>query len=608
MAMALQSTEHYLAADVVVAGGGAAGVPAALAAARRGARVVLIQDRHVLGGNSSSEVRMHIVGADRHGAVPHAREGGIIEELRLEDAVWNPQRSSHMWDQLLYDKVVAEPNITLLLNTSVEEVVMDAETSTAGSRRRIRAVTASRPSTEDRFVVEASIFLDCTGDGRLGVDAGADFRMGREGRHEYGEDLAWVDERDTQTLGSSIMFTARKYDRPMPFKAPDWARQIKDCDELPHRPHGGPGFEYGYWWLEWGGQLNTIKDNDLIRHELTRVVLGVWDHIKNSGKHPESANWALDWVATIPGKRESRRFLGDHLLTQHDLQAGRIFEDEVAYGGWAIDEHPPEGIDNPGRPFIPTPIPLYSIPLRCLYSRNVANLFMAGRNISATHVAFASTRVMATCAVMGQAAGTAAALCVHEGITPRELTTDKERLTGLKQTLLKDDCYLLGTKNEDPLDLARQAQATASREIEYHPAANVLSGVTRQVKGESHQWAAPIDSDGGGGAWLQLGWPEPSRLSEVRLTFDTGFARPLTLTMSDHHTSKTIRSPQPETVRDYVVEARVGQEWQELAQVTGNYQRLRVHRFMPITAHAIRLRVLATNGDAAARVFEVRCY
>lgn len=595
----MRVTEHRLQADIVVAGGGAAGLPAALAAARHGAKVVLIQDRHVLGGNSSSEVRMHVVGADRHGKVPHARESGIIEELRLEDAVWNPQRSPHMWDQLLYDKVVSEPNITLLLNTSLDGAVVDG--------KRIKSVTASRPSTEDHFTIEASVFLDCTGDGRLGVEAGAEYRMGREARREFGEDLAWVDEADTQTLGSSIMFTARKYDRPMPFRAPKWARKIKDCEELPHRPHGGPGFEYGFWWLEWGGQLDTIKDNDRIRHELTRVVLGVWDHVKNSGRHPDSENWALDWVATIPGKRESRRFMGDYLLNQHDLQAGRIFEDEVAYGGWAIDEHPPEGIDSPGRPFIPTPVPLYSIPLRCLYSRSVENLFVAGRNISATHVAFASTRVMATCAVMGQAAGAAAAMCAREGVAPRDLAAAPSRL---QQILLKDDCYLLGTKNEDPLDLARQARVTASGEIECHSPKKVVDGTTRQVGDESHQWAAPLSSDGEGGAWLRLDWPSPMNVSEVRLTFDTGFERALTLTMSDHHTRQTIRGPQPETVRDYALEAldSAGSSWHPLAQVTGNYQRLRVHRFEPTQTAAVRLRVTATNGDPNARLFEVRAY
>ena len=155
---------------------------------------------------------------------------------------------------------------------------------------------------------------------------------------------------------------------------------------------------------------------------------------------------------------------------------------------------------------------------------------MAGRNVSATHVAFASTRVMATCAVMGQAAGTAAAWCAREALTPRQLAGDARHLTALKQALLKDDCYLLGTRNEDTLDLARRARASASGELECHGAAKVLSGVTRQVQGESHQWAGPLGSDGGGGATLRLDWPQPVTLAEVRLVFDSGFARPLTLT------------------------------------------------------------------------------
>lgn len=591
----MQLRTHHLTADVVVAGGGAAGVPAALAAARHGARVVLIQDRSVLGGNSSSEVRMHVVGADRHGHVPHAREGGIIEELRLEDAVWNQQRSPNMWDQLLYDKVASEPNVTLLLNTSLDGVRIDG--------RRIAAVHASRQSIEEEFEITAPIYLDCTGDGRLGVEAGAAFRHGREGRHEYDEDLAWVSERDGKTLGSSILFTARQHDRPMPFRAPAWARRYERCEDLPHRPH--PDFEYGYWWIEWGGQLDTIADNDQIRHELTRITLGIWDHIKNSGRHPESRNWALEWVATIPGKRESRRFLGDYLLTQHDLQAGRVFPDEVAYGGWAIDEHPPEGIDNPGKPFIPTPVPLYAIPLRCLYSRDVENMLMAGRNISATHVAFASTRVMATCAVIGQAAGTAAAQCARDGLTPRALVNEQAQLAALQQALLKDDCYLLGTRNDDPADLVRRARVSASAALPCHDAAKVLSGVTRQVGDETNQWAAPLAADG---AWLQLDWPEPQTLAEVRLVFDTGFARQLTLTMSDSHNARQVRGPQPETVRAYRLDALVDGAWRTLADVTGNYQRLRVHRFAPVRAAALRLTVTATNGDAAARVFELRAY
>jgi hypothetical protein len=202
-------------------------------------------------------------------------------------------------------------------------------------------------------------------------------------------------------------------------------------------------------------------------------------------------------------------------------------------------------------------------------------------------------------------------------MTPHQLAHDPAQRGALQQALLKDDCYLLGTRNEDPLDLARQASVTASAELDCHAGSNVLSGVTREVDGESHQWAAPLGSDGGSGtggtsdngtAWLQLDWPAPVTLSEVRLVFDTGFARPLTLTMSDHHTGKTIRAPQPETVRDYTLEARQDGGWRELARETGNYQRLRVHHLQPLQTQSLRLRVTATNGDPAARLFELRTY
>src|SRR5690606_26278632 len=241
--------QKTLQCDVLVAGGGPAGVAAALAAARSGARVVLCQDRPVLGGNASSEVRMHIVGADCSGrrGVPLAtetREGGIIEEIRLETAVRNPQRSASMLDLILYEKCRAEPNLTLLLDTAVTGAEVDGE--------RIVAAWADRHSTEDRFCIEAAVFIDCTGDGRLGVEAGALFRHGREGKDEFGESLA-VAEADRKTLGSTLLFQARKHDRPMPFKAPPWARKFTE-EDLKFRPHATAGvdrgLEYGYWWVE----------------------------------------------------------------------------------------------------------------------------------------------------------------------------------------------------------------------------------------------------------------------------------------------------------------------------------------------------------------------
>lgn len=591
-------TQVDLACDVLVAGGGPAGVCAAVAAARNGARVVLVQDRSRLGGNSSSEVKMHIVGANHHKSRPGWREGGLLEEFRLDDAANNPQRSWELWDLLLYDKVVSEPNLTLLVDT----VLFAADTKD----NRIQHAYARCDKTEHLYKITAGLYLDCTGDCRLGLEAGAEMRYGREARSEHGEPLA-PETPDKETLGSSILFTSRKYDHPMPFTPPKWARKVTK-DQLLKRPTGS--WEYGYWWIEWGGQMNTIHDNERIRFELLSIVMGVWDYIKNSGAHPTSANWAMDWVGMIPGKRESRRLVGDHLLTQFDLMGTNgDFEDAVCIGGWPMDDHPPGGFDRADLPpCVQVKTPIYNIPLRSLYSKNITNLMMAGRNISATHVAFTSTRVMATCAVMGQAAGTAAALATRWGISPRELAHDKARLAELQQTLLRDDQSIDRRKNEDPADLARGAMITASGESDDAPARNVINGYVRDIPGQYvNRWSAEMESDG---AWLELAWAQPQKLSQVQFTFDTGFHRELTLTASDGANKGIIRAPQPETIRDYEVlyRAKEGGEWQKLVEVRGNHQRLVRHAFAPVEAQAVRLHVSATNGDKQARVFEVRCY
>lgn len=580
-----------LETDVVVAGGGLAGVCAALAAARHGARVVLLQDRSRLGGNSSSEVKMHVVGANCHKGRPGWREGGIIEELRLEDAVRNPQRSWEMWDLLLYDKVISEPNITLLLETALFRAEV--------REGRIQRVHARCDKTEHLYRIRAPLFVDATGDSRLALEAGAEYRTGREARSEFGESLA-PEKADGETLGSSILFTSRDYGRPMPFTPPAWARKVTR-DHLRFRKI--TSWEYGYWWVEWGGQLDTIRDNERIRFELLSIALGVWDYIKNSGDHPSSETWALDWIGMMTGKRGSRRVVGDHILTQHDLMRG-TFDDAVAIGGWPMDDHPPGGFDRPDLPPNTNlrPPEVYGIPLRSLYSRNIANLMMAGRNISATHAAFTSTRVMATCACIGQAVGTAAALCLRENITPRELAREGSRVRRLQQILLRDDQTLRGVRNEDEQDLARRATVIASSEESHAPASNVIDGWVRDIPGkEIHQWQGRMQE---GGAWIELRWPQPVRISEVQLTFDTGFQRELTLSSSESANKGIIRAPQPETVRDYVLEAG----GKQIARVQGNYQRLRRHRFEPIETDRLRLRVTATNGSDLARVFEIRCY
>jgi hypothetical protein len=572
-----------LETDLLVAGGGLAGVLAAIAAARHGARVILVQDRSRLGGNSSSEVKMHVLGANSHNR--GWREGGILEELCLTDAVRNPQRSWELWDLLLYDRVVSEPNITLLLDSVLYRARVSGD--------RIQEAMVRSDHTEQIYRIRAKMFCDATGDSRLALEAGAELRGGREARDEFNESLA-MEKADHETLGSSVLFTSRHYDRPMPFTPPAWARKIGK-EHLKFRAVNS--WEYGYWWVAWGGDRNTIRDDQRIRFELLSIALGVWDYIKNSGDQPSSAAWAMDWIGMIPGKRGSRRVVGDHILTQNDLMNGGRFDDAAAIGGWAMDDHPPAGFDREDlKPNVAIRLPgPYNIPLRSLYSKNIGNLFMAGRNISCSHVAFTSARVMATCAVEGQAAGTAAALCLERGIAPRELYRNKALLKQYQQTLLRDDQTIRGVVNEDPADLARGARVAA-------PAANVIDG---HVRGGAHQWVAKMEGE----PWIELSWPAPQKISEVQLTFDTAFGRMLTLSAQASVNKEMIRGAQPETVRDYTVSVRKpGGGWSEVVSVTGNFLRLRRHRFTPVEAEAVRVTVKATNGGDTARIFEVRCY
>ena len=612
-------TRKQLSCDVLVAGGGPAGVPAALAAARCGARVILCQDRAVLGGNASSEVRMHIVGADASGGrgtelATECREGGIIEEIRLETSVRNPQRSASMLDLILYEKCRAEPNLTLLLNTAVDGATVEGN--------RITRATALRQSTEDRFDIDARIFVDCTGDGRLGLEAGAPYREGRESKQEFGEPRA-QDMVDDKSLGSTLLFQARRHDHPMPYVPPAWVRRFGE-EDLKLRPHGTAGIdrglEYGYWWVEWGGTLDTVKDNETIRDELLAIMLGVWDHIKNNGDHG-ATNWALDWFGFLPGKRESRRFIGQHILTETDLLDSRRFDDAIAFGGWSLDTHPPEGVDAVDEPPCDQPKSehIYDIPLRSCVSRDVANLMFAGRNISATHVGFSSTRVMATCAVIGQGAGTAAAWAAAHDSDTIDLATSPRAMHAIRQRLLRDDAFLIGATNEDPHDVARSAAVTSSSATVEGAADNVLSGQTRAVHGiwgaaperarpGSHRWMS--DAAQGLPAWIELRWEQPVWLARLQFVFDTGMHRVLTLSHSDAYVQRMQYGiAQAETVRDYTVEAEIDGVWSELARATGNFARCVVHDLdTPVEASALRLLVTATNGLDHARLCELRAY
>lgn len=601
-------TRTRLHTQLLVAGGGISGVAAALAAARNGARVILCQDRSVLGGNASSEVRMHILGASPRGKElqTEARESGILEEIMLECAVRNPQFSASMLDLILYEKCREEKNLTLMLNTAIVGVRMDGN--------RIVSVYANRESTEDRYEIAAELFADCTGDGRLGFEAGAEFTTGREASGEY-EETGANGERDSWRLGSSLLFTSRDMGRPMAFIPPSWVRKFTE-EDLKFRRH--ESWEYGYWWVEFGGMLDTIKDNETIRDELLAIMLGVWDHIKNSGNHPESANWALDWFGFLPGKRESRRFIGRHMLTQNDLEQAVDFEDVIAYGGWSMDTHPPQGIEAKdtkpcNQPYTPY---MYGIPLRALVSRNISNLMFAGRNISATHIAFSSTRVMATCAVMGEGLGTFAAVALRSGQSLPDACSSKGLIREAQQQLLRQGAFLPGRLLDDR-NLAAEAEITASSEQEYGAAASVVDGHSRSVHGPrgvrpelttdgTHRWMSMPDDPA---PWLEIRWSKPVRIRHVTLVFDTGLHRFLTLSHQKSMQDKVVWGAQPETVKAFKLFAAIRGEagWKELAHLENNYRR-QVQLAIPVSGVlCLRLEILATNGLDHARVIEFRC-
>jgi hypothetical protein len=573
----MRTKEHEV--DLCVVGGGLSGMCAAIAAARHGLKVALMHDRPVLGGNASSEVRMWICGA--HGR--NNRETGIIEEILLENMHRNALQNYSVWDSVLYEFVRYQDGLTPILNCSCNELTMDGS--------RIHSVKGWQLTTETWHTVKAALFADCSGDGILAPLSGAGFRIGREARGEHDEAAA-PEQADCKTMGMSCLIQARETDRPQEFIPPDWAHSYAFDDDLPHRNHGIDGTNF--WWIELGGEDDSIHDTEEIRDELLRVAFGVWDHIKNQGDHG-AENWVLEWVGFLPGKRESRRYLGDHTLVQRDIEAGGRFDDVVAYGGWTMDDHHPAGMRYAGAPtiFHPAPSP-FGIPYRCLYSRDVENLFCAGRNISASHMGLSSTRVMATCALLGQAVGTAAALAASDGLSPRGVR--EERMRELQQALMDDDCRLPGLVREAP-ELTRTAALAASAG-DPEPLRN---GVDRPIGDEGNAWVGET------GSWVEYAFDRPRRVREFRLVFDSELNRRTdrgVMNMPCRFPLDAEPVGVPETmVRAFRVEARAAEgEWRTIARQTDNHQRL-VRLAVDETAMAVRFVPEATWGAEQIRVF-----
>ncbi|MCC6586171.1 MAG: FAD-dependent oxidoreductase [Bryobacterales bacterium] len=516
--------------DVVVIGGGIAGTSAAIAAARNGAKTALVHERSVLGGNSSSEVRLYPEVSTSHNV--WCKETGILDEIHVEERRRNHEPyieglMNSIWDLVLYDWVVREPNLTLFLNTTAREVEMKDPST-------ILAIHAVQLGTELRYLFTAPLFVDCTGDGAIGYRAGAQFRWGMEARSEFNESQAPAEASAQPQMGSTLFFRARDAGRPVPFELPEWAARFSAEADLVGRNHSQ--IEGGYWWIEVGLPHHQIRDNEKIKHEALRQLLGVWDHIKNRcDRRGKARNYGLDFVSFWPYKREARRIVGDHILIERDLKNPPIHHDSIAFGCWYIDIHKPAGILARSKPntkpaWEDAAVAPYGIPLRSCYSTNVGNLMMAGRPISTSYVAFSSTRVLRTGAIVGQGVGTAAALCHKHNCSPKQLS--QQHAEELRRTLQKQDAFLPGHENDDPADLARTAAATASSDAplifpeskEFQP----LKTPTAQLFPVSTDRIDSIDlllrSDRGEPVTVTLGLRQSSFVYDFRATTDVASA------------------------------------------------------------------------------------
>jgi hypothetical protein len=392
--------------DLVVVGGGMAGCCSAVSAARLGLSVALIQNRHVLGGNSSSEIRVWING--RYQLPPYPVIGEIVAEMYTRPHA-SPGRAEEFGDDLKMRVVTAEENLTLLLGEHVDQVEMHGA--------RIAAVVSVNTRSGRRTRTTGRYFADCTGDGAVGYLAGADYAVTTR-RHQ----------------GSSNLWSVADTGAAAQFPRCPWALDVSN------KPFPTKLRELGVWFWESGFDKDTVRDAETIRDHNLRAMYGAWDALKNAkGLYP---NHKLAWAAYVSGRRESRRLMGDVVLTQDDVMSLRDFPDACVTTTWSIDVHYPDEryvAACPSDPFISKAVYTrfarpYAFPYRCLYSRNVANLFMAGRDISVTHEALGTVRVMATGGMMGEVVGRAATLCKRADCDPRDVYS--EHLDELK-TLLR---------------------------------------------------------------------------------------------------------------------------------------------------------------------------
>ncbi|MCD6286873.1 MAG: FAD-dependent oxidoreductase, partial [Anaerolineae bacterium] len=459
--------------EILVIGAGVSGYCAAIQAGRMGCRTILIEKDAVLGGNAGPDVGVGITGADRYN--PYGTETGIIHEIQ-EEAAWvrgftqvsrgsMPYNISRRFEAVVQTKL-EEAGVQILKRHYARRPILDS------SRRITGVIVEDLASFQTVRIDIAHVVIEASGDGEIGVLAGADFDVGSEARSEFAERSA-PEARTNTVQGTSLVAIAQRTDHEVIFipppGTPPFAPRVwhSRLSSFIHHHDGWLNDEQDIKFLyvtEAGGSMDTIREDGAIYELLLKQLWAEWHHIKN-GPHSEAArNWDLLWVSPKAGKRESRRLLGDVIITQTDLESGRRFPDDIAYGGHDLDDHQPLG--GTGNIFGHSIPPMYGIPYRACYSRNVPNLLLAGRLISATHLAHSSTRLMRTGGAVGQAVGIAAALCCSHRCSPRTIHTD--HLEELQRQLMAADGTILNRDLSPADDLAPSASVTSSSELRYN--------------------------------------------------------------------------------------------------------------------------------------------
>ncbi|MFI3174328.1 MAG: FAD-dependent oxidoreductase [Bacillota bacterium] len=445
--------------DLVVCGGGMSGICAAIQASRLGLKTALINNRGVLGGNAGPEIRVHICGATGSSEYNlYSREGGIIGEILIENRYRNPQGNVYLFHTVLVDKLRAEANCDVFLNTYIDTVNMNGTS--------IASVEGTQNGSEKRFVIDGDMFIDDTGDGTIGYLAGAEYMYGREGKGQWGEQIA-PNEEDKGVLLSSLSFYSKDFHKKMPFTMPEFAKDITDnfqktlsFREIPDRIPKDARYD-GYrfqWYYETGASKHQIDDNEAIVEDHSKLMYQIWDNIKNHSNY-KADQFDIEYVSPVLGKRESRRLVGEYILKEQDIAHQTNFEDAIAYGGWSIDLHAMGGFfddDLINRHYYLRGI--YQIPFRSCCVKGIGNLMVASRCLSVSHVASGTTRIMSTLSMLGQACAVAALLCRKYYQSPKEIA--ESHIEELQQILQVYDQGIVGKKKRS--DIMEQASITTS--------------------------------------------------------------------------------------------------------------------------------------------------